>query len=370
MFASLVKNRKICIIDSNPKIGAKIKVSGGGKCNITNKYLSSDNYLGDKEFIKAIFEKFDNDDLLEFLAKNGVNPTVQNKVAKGQYFCKSSNDVINMFERLATHTKFFLNRTVSDVEYKKHYIIQTSKGIIEAKKLVVASGGLSFSILRSSDIGHKIAQKFGHTINTLNPALVGFTVQKEQFWFKELSGLSLPVSIKANNKDCDGDILFAYKGCSGPAVLNASLYWQKGKMNCDFLPTLKLEKFLKGNKLISSALPVPKRFIKKFLESIGLDDKSVSRLTSQERQKLQQLKNYEFSPAGNFGYTKAEVTKGGVSLNEINSLNMESKLQKDLYFLGEVLDVTGELGGYNFQWAFSSAYVCAKFLLQNISTNL
>ena len=185
---------------------------------------------------------------------------------------------------------------------------------------------MSYPSLGATDIGFKIAQKFGHTIIAPNPALVGFTVQKDQFWFKNLSGLSLEdVEIKVEDKVCRGGMLFTHKGCSGPVILSTSLYWQKGQISIDFLPSKKSY--------------LPKRF-KKVIQNSKFD-----------------IHNYSFSPAGNFGYTKAEVTKGGVDTNEIDVNTMESNLQKGLYFIGEVLDVTGELGGYNFQWAFSSGMV-------------
>jgi predicted Rossmann fold flavoprotein len=191
---------------------------------------------------------------------------------------------------------------------------------------------------------------------------VGFTVQKEQFWFKNLSGLSTPVFTFVEGKSFEGSLLFAHKGCSGPVILTTSLYWKKGKIAIDFLPKQKLEKLLTGNKIISTALPLPKRFMQEFLTSIELEDKSISKLTIDEKERLKLLKYYEFPPAGNFGYTKAEVTKGGVNTNEINHNSFESLKQKDLYFIGECLDITGELGGFNFQIAFSEAFVCAKEL--------
>jgi predicted Rossmann fold flavoprotein len=210
-----------------------------------------------------------------------------------------------------------------------------------------------------------IALKFGHTINTLNPALVGFTVQKEQFWFKELSGLSLLVNIFVEDKKIEGSLLFAHKGFSGPAVLTTSLYWKKGKIKIDFLPNKNLEKLLSGNKNISTALNLPKRFCIEFLKSIGLDDKPCSKLELKEIEKLKILKNYEFSPAGNFGFSKAEVTKGGISTDNINHKSFESLKQKDLYFIGECLDLTGELGGFNFQIVFAQAFICANKLNKN-----
>ncbi|MDX4047740.1 aminoacetone oxidase family FAD-binding enzyme [Aliarcobacter skirrowii] len=363
MFASNLDKKKfknICLIDSNDKIGQKIKVSGGAKCNITNEFVSENNYLGDRDFAKDILKRFSKDDLLRFLNKNQLFPKINPKIVKGTYFCNSSQDVIDMFNLLTTHIKKFLSTNVLDISYNNFFTITTSKGIIEAKKVIVASGGLSYASLGASAIAFDIAKKFDHTIVDLNPALVGFTVQKEQFWFKDLSGLSIFVNIFVEDKKIEGNLLFAHKGFSGPAVLSSSLYWKKGKIAIDFLPNINIEKLLVGNKNISTALPLPKRFTQEFLKSINLDDKPCSKLDKEEIESLKILKKYSFAPAGNFGYTKAEVTKGGICTDEIDHKTFESLKQKDLYFIGECLDLTGELGGFNFQIVFSQAYLCAK----------
>lgn len=368
MLASKLDKRKfknICIIDANPKVGSKIKVSGGAKCNITNELVTYKNYLGDENLVKELLKRFSKDDLLEFLAKNAVYPKINPKIVKGTYFCKSSQDVIDMFLKLTTHVKKFLNTKVIDVDFHNHYKIKTDKNIIEAKKVIVSSGGLSYPVLNASSIAYDIAKKFAHTVTKLDPALVGFTVQKEQFWFKNLSGVSLPVHTFVDNKRFEGSFLFAHKGCSGPVTLTTSLYWNKGKIAIDFLPNKKIESFLRSNKKISTAFPFPKRFTEEFLKSIELNDMPVSQLSEEEKEKLKVLKYYEFSPAGNFGYTKAEVTKGGISTDEINHKSFESLKQKDLYFIGECLDITGELGGFNFQIYFSQSTVCADYLNKN-----
>ncbi|MEA3512950.1 MAG: aminoacetone oxidase family FAD-binding enzyme [Campylobacterota bacterium] len=313
----------ICIIDTNSKIGEKIKVSGGGRCNITNKYMSSDYFLGDSVFIQNTLDKFTQKDLLSFLNQNGVYPKIDEKIVKGTYFCNSSSDIINMFKKLTSKCHFKLDTKVIDVDYiNDMFLVNTTKNDIKTKKLIVASGGLSYQTIGASDIGYKIASKFGHDIVKTSPALVGFTVQKDQFWFKELSGLSLNVSITVENKKIEGMMLFTHKGCSGPAILTTSLYWRKGQISIDFAP--KKDSYL------------PKRF-KQTIKNKNID-----------------IHNYIISPAGNFGYTKAEVTKGGIDTNSIDN-SFQSKYQKGLYFVGELLNVTGELGGYNFQWAFSSS---------------
>ena len=337
MTASMLpKDLNIAIIDSNAQIGAKIKISGGSKCNITNTTIDSSHYLGDEEFVDSILKSLSVNELLEFLNTNGVKPHINEKIVKGTYFCHSSQDVIEMFKKLTYHCHFYMEHTVSNVSYEQHYTIDTNQKTIVAKKLIVASGGLSYPSLGASGIGFDIAKQFGHKVNATNPALVGFTVQKDQFWFKQLSGLSLEAQITVQGKKLYGSMLFTHKGCSGPVILNSSLYWKKGIISIDFLPT-------KNSYL-------PKRFMKFFKEQYGNSfDKNL-------------LHDYTMAPAGNFGYTKAEVTKGGIDVNEIDSKSMQSKLQKDLYFIGEVLDVTGELGGYNFHWAFA----CAKTLKEQL----
>ena len=365
MLASSLDKKKykhICIIDANAKVGSKIKISGGAKCNITNELVTYDNYLGDLDFVREILKKFTKDELLTFLDKNGVNPKINPKIVKGTYFCNSSQDVIDMFLKLTTHIKKYLNTNVLDIEFKDHYKIKTNRNDIDAKKIVVASGGLSFPILGASSIAFDIAKKYGHTIEKLEPALVGFTVQKDQFWFKNLSGVSTYVNTFVGDKKFEGSFLFAHKGCSGPVILTSSLHWKKGKMAIDFLPSKNIETFFKGNKKISTSFPFPKRFTEEFLKSINVEDKAVSSLKEEEKEKLRILKYYEFAPAGNFGYTKAEVTRGGINTDEINHNTFESLKQKDLYFIGECLNITGELGGFNFQIAFSQAQICAKEL--------
>ena len=350
MFASLHESKDILVVEANDKYAKKLRVSGGGKCNLTNKYISYKNYLGDEKFVKDVLNGFTNKEVLEYFDEVDLVVRKHN-----QYFCKNSaKDVVDFFEKRVKNVLFKCE--VVDVQYvKDKFLVKTTRGDIEAKKLVVASGGLSFKELGSSDIAFKIAQKFGHTIKTLKPALVGFTLQRDDFWMKELSGVSLKVKVKVGEKKFFDDLLFTHRGISGPSVLNSSLYWNKGSIEIDFLPKQKLE-FKKSQKQISSNLPLPKRFIKEFLKSISLEDKVVAKLTKDELEKLSVLKSYQLSPAGDFGYKKAEVTKGGINSDEIDVKTMESKKQKNLYFIGECLDVTGELGGYNFQWAFSSAY--------------
>jgi predicted Rossmann fold flavoprotein len=359
MLGALLKNRDFLIIDNNPNVGSKILISGGGRCNITNDNLKPKNYLGNQRFIQNIIKRFDQNQLLLWLNQRGLRPELRKN---NQYFCKNSaKEIVDLIKKEIDNYKIRLQTEVTKVEKKDNiFKIYTNKGILKAKKVVVATGGLSFPKLGATAIGYNIAKSFGHTITTLNPALVGFTLQPEQFFFKSLSGVSTDVKITIRDKDIEGSLLFTHKGISGPAILNASLYWEKGRITINFLPNIQIEQLKSSKKYISNLLGLSNRVAKAFLEQLEIENKSANQLTEQEYKKIELLKQYRFAPAGTFGYSKAEVTKGGIDTNEINASNMMSRKQEKLYFLGELLDVTGELGGYNFQWAFATAYICSQ----------
>ena len=248
--------------------------------------------------------------------------------------------------------------------------LKSSKGILKAKKVVVATGAKSFTNLGASDIVLKIAKDFGLQVTEFTPALVGMTLQPAQFWMKSLSGLSCEVEIKVAGKTLKEEMLFAHKGISGPCVLSASLYWRKGNISINFLPNHNIQDLIKGSKkLVSSVIPLAKRLSKEILKALDIKDVECKKLSQDSKDKLQNIHNYEFAPAGNFGFAKAEVCRGGVLSQELEKTSLESKKVKDLYFIGEVVDVTGELGGYNFQWAFSSGIVCARSINKKIFIN-
>ena len=358
----LNKNRnieKILILEHNKKMGSKVLISGGGKCNITNKNINSNNYLGEQKFISHILKKFKSEELLFWLKERGLVPELRQK---GQYFCRTSaSEVVELFKKNIPKSQFRFSVEVERVEKRGNlFEVFTSQGVFQSKNLVVASGGLSFPKIGASAIGYDIAKSFGHRVEKLSAGLVGLTLQPEQFFFKSLSGISTDVEIKVGNKIAKGALLFAHKGISGPAVLDASLYWDKGQISINFLPHIDVKSLKSSKKKISNLLGLSSRLAKALLDELSLEDKSAVRMSSKEWEVLKILQNYTFAPAGTFGYGKAEVTKGGVATKEIDSATMMSKKVENLYFLGEVLDVTGELGGYNFQWAFSTAFVCSK----------
>jgi len=353
--------KDILIVDHNPKIGMKIKVSGGGKCNVTNEKVSEDNYLGESSFVKGVLQRYTPQELLAFLKTKNVLPSIR---SLGQYFCKKSADeVINALKSDIPQGAFLLSHELKSLSFEDDFIIQTDKKTLKAKHLVIATGSPAYPQVGGTNIGLKLGQDLGHASKGFSPVLVGWTVQKEQFWMKELSGISSYVSIDVGHKKLYGDLLFAHKGISGPAVLSASLYWKKGLVKIDFLPKNSLkETFSQAKKQMSTQMGLPKRLSKLLLESIQLKDTSVKELKKEDWEKLALLKAYPMSPAGTFGLKKAEACRGGISTDEIDPLSMQSRLNNRLYFTGEVLDVTGELGGYNFQWAFASAVVCASSL--------
>ena len=358
--ANLGKKKSVAIIDGNEKVAKKLKISGGGKCNITNASVKLENYDGNSELIAKVLKQFSRDRLLEWLERNRV----ELELRKGRYyFCKeSADDIIELLQRSAKHSEFILNhKVISLTKEDEIFKVVTDKGKFQAKKVVVATGGESFKSIGASSVGLEIAKSFGIAVQNFSPALVGLTLQKEQFWMKELSGLSCFVEIKVANRVINEEMLFAHKGISGPAILSASLYWKKGDISINFLPNKSVKELTQGSKkLVSSVLPLPKRLAKALIDAVGCRDKECNRLTKEEREKLLGLHSYTFAPAGNFGFTKAEVSRGGVLAEELDFATLEAKKVKNLYFVGEVVDITGELGGYNFQWAFSSAYVCAK----------
>ena len=358
--ANIGKKKSVLIIEGNDKIAKKLKVSGGGKCNITNVSVESKNFDGESELVKSVLKKFSKESLLNFLQRNRVELELRKD---RYYFCQTSADeIIDVLRRSAKNAEMVLGEKILGViKEGDDFLVKTDRNSYKTKKVVVATGGKSFATLGASEIGLEIAKSFDMKVKEFTPALVGLTVQKEQFWMRELSGLSCYVHIKVDDKLLKEEMLFAHKGISGPAILSASLYWKKGKISIDFLPEKNIVELVSSSKkLVSTTLNLPKRLAKALLKAVNVEDKECKKLTKIDKDNLKLLHDYTFSPAGNFGFTKAEVSRGGVVAEELEFTTLESKRVKGVYFIGEVADITGELGGYNFQWAFSSAYVCAN----------
>ena len=388
--AANLRGKSVVLLEKNATPGKKILASGGGRCNVTNRRIDASNYLGDAVFVKNILKNLDFKDVLKFFGELKFNEQKQN-----QFFCESgAKDVLGVLLRHAKQSRaqIFCGICVKGAreiftdengqileklksEQTEFFEVLTENGDkFYAKNLVVASGGLSYKSLGASSIGYEIAQSFGISVTTPAPALVGFTAQKDEFWFKNLSGVCFPAEISvvcasknAVNRELKtprkfaGDILFTHKGISGPAVLNASLFWQKGLIAINFCPNFNIETAQKSKKQLSTVLPLPRRFTLEFLRAAGLSDKPYGEYKVDETTKILRLFAYEFAPAGTFGFERAEVTKGGVDTDALEA-DCGVKGVRGLYFIGEVLNVTGMLGGYNLHFAFAYAANLAKRL--------
>ncbi|MDP3267343.1 MAG: aminoacetone oxidase family FAD-binding enzyme [Sulfuricurvum sp.] len=354
---------KVALIEGNMKPALKLKASGGGKCNLTNVEVDASHFLGEESLVSNALSVFSKEALLQYFHDGGLRPVIRKE---RYYFCpKSSDEVISILIGKSQGCEMLMGYKIVSVEGNLPFVVTTDKGKFSASKVVMATGGASYKELGASDIGLKIAQEYGHTVVPFAPALVGLTLQPKEFWMKELSGVSVKARIDVAGKTLDEDLLFAHKGISGPVVLSASLYWHRGEIAINFCPDFDLSTLESEKKLLSTALPLPKRFSKAFLEAIGLEDKPCNRLNGDERDKLALIQTYKMAPSGTFGLTKAEVCRGGLACEELEVDTMQSTKIDGLYFIGETVDVTGELGGYNFQWAFSSAVVCAASIVKN-----
>jgi len=356
--AQLTDRSGTLLLEGNLSPGAKIAVSGGGRCNLTNVRIGEEDYYPVSPFVRPALGRMDSEATVAWFAARGVIPRLEKK---GQYFSpEGAQSVLTVLQRETNGITVRTGERVIAVDHAGDgFRIQTGRGEYRADRVVVASGGISYPRLGASDIGYRIAKHFGHTVVRPAPALVGLTLQPEQFFFKTLSGIATEVVIEVDRYRTNGRLLFAHKGISGPAVLDASLYWRKGTIVINFLPGFVWQSLQGSRKNLSTLLPLPRRMGHAFLNHLGIQDRPAASLRDAELKRLRTLGAYVLAPAGTFGYARAEVTRGGVALEEIDPQRMESRLRPGLYFIGEVLDVTGRLGGYNLQWAWSSAAACA-----------
>jgi predicted Rossmann fold flavoprotein len=367
--------KECLILEKNAQCGKKILISGGGRCNFTNKRVRPEHYQAENQkFSISALGQYQEQDFIDFIEQHSID-YYEKKM--GQLFCKhKSKDLLELLLRLNKEggSRIEVNSSVERVSFNEAdstFSVNSNKGHFTSCNLIIATGGLSLPSLGVSDLGYKIAKQFGHQIITPRPALVPLSVEG----LGELSGVSLPVRVSDKNYRIEDDLLITHKGLSGPAILKASLYWEPGdELQVDWLPSQRLKEILDtvpGSKAVFGLLKnlVPKRLAEYLLREIKIDpNKRLADLTRNERQNLMNfIHHYRFRPLGTLGMRKAEVTKGGVSTEFVSSKNMESRLRPQLYFIGEVLDMTGLLGGYNFQWAWSSAYVATQKIIKGIS---
>ena len=380
------KGLKVLVVDHSEKVAEKIRISGGGRCNFTNLETSPNQFLSDNpRFCRSALSRYTPTDFIQLVQKYGI---AFHEKHKGQLFCdRSAEDIIQMLlqECAAGGVTRWQPCSVQAIRYTDadtdgfFYTVETNQGAVRSKAVVIASGGLAIPKIGATDFGYRMARQFGLPVVPTRPALVPLTFD-EAAWapFAQLSGLSLPVQIstgtKKNRTTFSEDLLLTHRGLSGPGVLQISSYWQEeSPIALNLVPQLNLTAYLADAKMRSRkhianelAALLPSRLADTWVAQgpqFGHHwDRSIAEASDKALAALAQgLSHWEITPTGTEGYKKAEVTAGGVDTKALSSQTMESS-QRGLYFIGEVVDVTGWLGGYNFQWAWASGFACAQAL--------
>ncbi|VEA70703.1 anaerobic glycerol-3-phosphate dehydrogenase subunit B [Serratia rubidaea] len=369
---------RVLLLDNGKKPGRKILMSGGGRCNFTNMYAEPAAYLSNNpHFCKSALARYTQWDFIDLINRYGV---AYHEKTLGQLFCDdSAQQVVDLLVKECELGQVTLRLRSEVLQVEKcddGFELMLNGEKVSARSLVVASGGLSMPGLGASPFGYKLAEQFGLNVLPTRAGLVPFTLHKPLLEQSQtLSGVSVPASITAADGTLFREaILFTHRGLSGPAVLQISSYWRPGEyVSINLLPDLDLAGFLDQQRQAhpnqslknTLALQLPKRLVE-FLQSLGqLPEATLKQLTpAQQSALVDSLQQWRVQPNGTEGYRTAEVTLGGVDTRELSSKTMEARKVPGLYFIGEVVDVTGWLGGYNFQWAWSSAWACAQALAQ------
>jgi predicted Rossmann fold flavoprotein len=363
------RGRRVLLIDHADQAGKKILISGGGRCNFTNRDPAPDRFLSaNPHFVKSALKRYGQNDFIALVEKHRI---AYHERALGQLFCDgSAREILTMLlaECAASHVEIRLDCTVTGIEKPDRFRIVTDRGPVEAASLVLASGGLSIPKMGATGFAHDVARKFGLRLTETRPALVPFTVGPEDLALMQpLAGVSLDTVASRDKRRFREAMLFTHRGLSGPVILQISSYWRPGEaIALDLLPDLDL-----ASHLIERKRTRPKAELKTILTEI-LPARLAQRLvedrlpnqpmaTYQDKALLrvaEQLKRWSVTPAGTEGYAKAEVTVGGIDTDGLSSQTMGARAVPGLFAIGEAVDVTGWLGGYNFQWAWSSGW-CA-----------
>ncbi len=368
---------KVLVLDNGKKAGRKILMSGGGRCNFTNLYTEAGAYVSENpHFCKSALARYTQWDFIDLVNRHGI---AWHEKTLGQLFCdESAQQIVDLLlaecdagkVKLRLRSEILSTERLEDGEYR----LQLNGEEVSAHKLVIASGGLSMPGLGATPFGYKIAAQFGVEVLPTRAALVPFTLHKpllEQL--QALSGVAVPVTVTARQgQQFKEAMLFTHRGLSGPSMLQISSYWQPGEtLEINLLPETDLSEFLDRQREAhpnlslknSLAKLLPKR-LTDILQTLGIiPDLTLKQLNNKQQQQLvEQLISWQVQPNGTEGYRTAEVTQGGVDTRQLSSRTMEAREVPGLYFIGEVVDVTGWLGGYNFQWAWSSAAACAAAL--------
>lgn len=368
---------RVLLIDHAPRLAEKIRISGGGRCNFTNREAGPANFLSENPaFCRSALARYTPQDFIKLVQSHGI---AFHEKHRGQLFCDdSSEQIIQMLvkECEAGGVTRWQPCTVADVRRAGDgFELDTSQGPVRTPRVVVASGGLPVPKIGASDWGLRLAQRFGHSIVEPRPALVPLTFDAEAWApFAALAGLSLPAEVSCGSGKARGrfleDLLFTHRGLSGPAILQISSYRTAGDqpLQINLAPEMQLDKALVEAKATSRrqlgnefAARLPQRLAAAWLDRARLDPaRPLAECRDADLQRLgRSVHDWQLMPSGDEGWRKAEVMRGGVSTKDLSSQTLESRQVPGLYFIGEVVDVTGWLGGYNFQWAWASAAACA-----------
>ena len=368
------RGKRVIILDHYKKPAEKIRISGGGFCNFTNLNTNESNYLSQNiHFFKSALKQYTAEDFLNLVKQYKID---FHEKKFGQLFCKKSS--LEIIEMLLNECKNNNVEIKLNVEIQK--IAKTSRGFqifasnekMNCNSLVIATGGLSIPKIGASNFGYKIAKQFNLPITSLFPALVPITFESELLIYcKSLSGISLDANVSFGFSNFKEGFLFTHKGISGPSILQISSYWKEGgdlrinlKPNIEIVSFLKKTKQTNPNKVLLNVLSeiLPKRLVLSITEELNITDK-LGELSNKEIIKIaNRINNWSVKPSGTEGYKTAEVTLGGIDTSCLSSKTMEVKNLPGLYFIGEVVDVTGHLGGHNFQWAWSSGWVAGQYV--------
>lgn len=375
------KGHDVCIFDHAKKPAEKIRISGGGRCNFTNLYCSDKNFISkNRHFCKSPLSRYPASSFVFMVDKYKISYHEKHPDKQtGQLFCDGkSQEIIDMLlkECDTSRVKIFLEKTIQKIiKINDYFELEIDGKKHRFDKVVIATGGPSIPKMGGSDFGYKIAHQFGHKITHTEAALVPLTFTDEMLNFtKNLSGVSIDsVLIRSKTNQFRDDLLFTHRGLSGPAILQISSYWSAGEtLSLNLLPDIDLMEILKQVKIDKPRAKLPKilsqylpaRFVDALFHRIMEQSDLQKNIADYSTQKLKLLvdniQNWEIKPNGTEGYRTAEVTRGGVDTDEIDNKTFESKHVQGLYFIGEVLDVTGHLGGHNFQWAWASGFCCGQ----------
>ena len=363
------RGRRIALLEHNARVGLKIAISGGGRCNFTNLFAAPENYLSSRpRFCVSALTRYRPEDFIALVEKHRI-PFHEKKL--GQLFCDfSSRQVIEMLlaECAIAGVEVHCGCRVASVEKRGCFSLGTNRGPMECDSLIIASGGLSLPRLGASDFGYRIAEQFGISLTQIRPGLVPFIFSdEEQALFAPLSGVSLPVVARANCASFSEAMLITHRGLSGPAILQVSSYWRAGEViTLDLLPQHPGAGWLLAHRETKITLEDllarewPARFAAVWSGRHSPPIALQQTRTAELEQLARLVHRWPVRPAATEGYAKAEVTVGGVDTGELSSKTMEARRVPGLYFIGEVVDVTGWLGGYNFQWAWASGHAAGE----------